>query len=147
MSQVLWNLPIPATALIYSPEFRMLPKRLCALRCHYEGDDDQVVFVDLLFDGVEAFKCTYHMAVTPEMSQMAYGKVVDLGNSEWLSAVKAQLLGFGIQDAAELKHLVIDFDDGPCYESLCPDFSRRRTQLTPQSQFGNGGLFMKGRCL
>lgn len=95
--------------------------------CEYEDDTDVVVSIKLLFDGVEAFKCTYQDACTLEMIKNSYDKVVDVGSSEWLTSVQGQLFSFGSQRVDELTHLMIYFDDGPCYEFICRAFRIEET--------------------
>jgi hypothetical protein len=132
MTQTLWTLPVPSTALLHGCVFEKLPRRACALLCEYEDDSDNIVSLKLLFDGVEAFKCTYQGACTPEMIRSAYDKVVEVGASEWLSAVKDQLIDFGAQNVEQLRHLAIYLDDGPCYEFICRTFhvEERNPKLT-----------------
>ena len=122
MTQTLWTLPVPSTALLHGCAFEKLPRRACILRCVYENDSGSTVSLKLLFDGVEAFKCTYHGACIAEMIRTAYDKVVDMGSTEWLGAVQGQLVSYGSQNVSELKHLMIYFDDGPCYEFICRTF-------------------------
>jgi len=122
MNQIVWKLPVPSTALLQGCVFQKLLRRTCALTCEYEGDEGRVVSLTLLFDGVEAFKCTYYRACTVEMIRSAYDKVVDVGSSEWLSAVRDQLATYVGQNVDELKHLMIYLDDGPCYEFICRTF-------------------------
>src|ERR671939_1384407 len=118
MSQILWKLPVPSTALLRSPIFQVLLKRSCALCCEYEDDDGYIVSLNLLFEGVEAFKCTYYRACTAEMITTAYDKVVDVGATEWKAEIKESLIR-SEQDITGLVHLMIYFDDGPCYEFIC----------------------------
>lgn len=127
MTQTLWTLPVASTALLSESSFEKLPGRVCALSSEYEDENDNVVGLRLLFEGVEVFKCTYHAACTREMIETAYDKVVDLGETAWSAAVQEQLAGHG-PEAAGLKHLMIYFDDGPCYEFLCRSF---RVEETP----------------
>lgn len=116
----LWELPVPSTALLQDARFEIRLGRTCALQFEYEDEDDNTVSVKLLFEGVEAFKCTYLFACTVEMIETAYDRVADLGSSEWLDAIRKQLGSHG-QEAKDLKHLMIYFDDGPCYEFICRD--------------------------
>lgn len=122
MNQIIWTLPVASTALLHGCAFEKLLRRACALTCEYEDEDDKVVSLKLLFDGVEAFKCTYMEACTPEMIRTSYDKVVDLGSSEWLSAVREQVASYGNRKVEELRHLMIYLDDGPCYEFICRTF-------------------------
>jgi hypothetical protein len=122
MAEPLWTLPVPSTALFHGVVFQKLLGRTCSLSCDYEDEDedDKVVSLQLLFDGVEAFKCTYYRACSLEMIE-AYDKLTDLGCTEWLNDVKMQLDDSG-EDTSELRHLTIYFDDGPCYEFICRSF-------------------------
>jgi hypothetical protein len=122
MTQIVWILPVPSTALLHGCVFEKRTGRTCALLCDYEDDSDNIVLLQLLFDGVEAFKCTYQGACTPETIKTAYDKVVDVGASEWLSAVIRQLVNNGAQNTEQLRHLMIYLDDGPCYEFICRTF-------------------------
>src|SRR5918998_1158433 len=88
MAQTLWTLPVPSTALLEGVAFQKLLGRTCALLFSYEDDD--IVQMSLLFEHVEAFKCTYLSACTVEMVETAYDKVVDVGSTDWLTAVQAQ---------------------------------------------------------
>jgi hypothetical protein len=74
----------------------------------------------MLFEGVEAFKCTHYRACTIDMID-AYDIVVDLGSTEWLTQIESQLVG-SHENATGLRHLRIYFDDGPCYEFICRSF-------------------------
>ncbi len=113
----LWRLPVPASALLQSPEFIVLPRRECELRLSIEGDDGSPSFLALRFSTVESFKCTFRSSCTAEMFNLAYGRLVSL-DSSWLEEVRKT--GKRDQAAIEaLQHLMITFDDGPCYEIIC----------------------------
>ncbi len=118
MVSTLWTLPVPSTALLKDASFEILLGRNCALKFEYEDEEDNIAQVKLLFQGVAAFKCTYLFACTAVMIKTAYDKVVDLGTSEWLDSIRKQLRS-DADDVKELKHLMIYFDDGPCYEFIC----------------------------
>jgi hypothetical protein len=121
MAQTVWKLPVPSTALLSGAAFHQLLGRTCALAGEYEDDDDNVVSLKMLFEGVEAFKCTHDTAVTVEMIETAYDQVADLGSTEWLTQIESQLVD-SREDATGLRHLMIYFDDGPCYEFICRSF-------------------------
>jgi hypothetical protein len=121
MAKTLWTLPVPSTALLSDVSFQPLPNRACALLCEYEGEDDSVMSLKLLFGGVEAFKCTYQSACRPDMIEAAYDKVVDVGPTEWLATIQEQLVRWGAE-TGEVKHLITYYDDGPCYEFICRSF-------------------------
>lgn len=73
----------------------------------------------LLFEGVEAFKCTYLTSCSAEMFNVAYGKLAGIEGSRWLDEMKNT---GGPSCASELRHLMICFDDGPCYEFVCTGY-------------------------
>lgn len=129
MAETIWTLPVPSTALLSDPVFQKLPGRTCALAAEYEDDDDNVVSLKMLFEGVEAFKCTYYRACTIDMID-AYDIVVDLGSTEWLTQIESQLVS-SHENASGLRHLRTYFDDGPCYEFICRSF-RVEENIDPQ---------------
>ncbi len=94
--------------------------RFVALRLQYEGDSDAVRSVALVFQGVESFRCAYYHARSDVMLE-AYDRLVDLGPSAWLQEVTSQLLKHR-SPVDGLRHLAINFDDGPAYEVLCRSF-------------------------
>lgn len=117
----LWRLPVPASALLKSPEFTVLPRRECELRLSIEDDDGGATDITLRFSGLETYKCTYMTSCTVDMFKLAYGKLISL-DSSWLDEVKRA----GRKDAKViegLQHLMITFDDGPCYEVICQSWS------------------------
>jgi len=122
MSETLWKLPVPASALLRSPAFAPLPKRQCELSFPIESDEGETR-VALLFEGVEAYKCTYLTSCSAEMFNTAYGKLVRLGATAWLSEV-LKVYSKSSQTPKELQHLMICFDDGPCYEIICTSFKK-----------------------
>ena len=112
MAEVVWSLPFLSSGL-NGVDFQKFPVRRCALAC----DDGESSPVRLVFEGVEAFRCTYHNACSPEMVE-SYDKLTDLGRTQWLDSVRHQLSGSG-DEVDALCHLMIYFDDGPCYEFIC----------------------------
>ena len=96
------------------PPLYDLPRRKCALTFHIEGSSGESRLIELKFIEVTAFKCTYPAACTADMFDSAYGKLVDLGRTAWLESTPP---------SPGLKHLMICFDDGPCYEFLCLEYS------------------------
>jgi hypothetical protein len=126
MAETLWELPVPSSGR-NGVEFKQLMRRKCVLLFSYEDEEDgKPLFLELLFDGVEAFKCTYHHACTLEM-RAAYDQVMSLDESGWLISVKSQLTKHQ-DDVNGLRHMMIYFDDGPCYEFICRSF--RTEQVT-----------------
>ena len=75
-----------------------------------------------MFDGVEAYKCTYLTSCSAEMFNIAYGKLVRLAATPWLNEVLKSCAKTS-QASKELQHLMICFDDGPCYEVICVRFN------------------------
>ncbi len=125
ISRELWKLPVPASSLIKGPVFKVLPKRQCDISFEIEGDDGQLERRGLLFDGVEAFRCTYLTSCTAEMFSTAYGKLVRLEETNWLDELLKVYRGS--RPSQELLHLMICFDDGPCFEIVCIGFFEHRS--------------------
>src|SRR5215813_13445699 len=90
MATILWELPVPSTALeAGGPVFEKRMRREVSLRMSYESDSGEEI-VALVFDGVEAYKATYYHARAASMIE-AHDRLVDLGHTEWLSEVAANL--------------------------------------------------------
>jgi hypothetical protein len=128
MAEVKWTLPVPSTALLEGPSFEMRLGREAALSYSYEGPDDLRCPEAVVFQGVEAFKCTYYRARDPSML-VAYDRLVDRGTTAWLEEVRANLAK-NAGDATGLVHLMINFDDGPAYEFVCRSFRIEKAQGT-----------------
>jgi hypothetical protein len=117
MTQTLWRLPVPSTALLDGgPVLEKRAHREVALRMSYESDAG-VQVTALVFEGVEAFKVTYDRARGDWMLE-AYDRLLSHGESAWLGEISGNLKRHG-GEAAALAHLMINFDDGPCYEVVC----------------------------
>lgn len=116
-----WTLPVPSTALLDGGAvFEKRLGREVGLRFSYESEDDVRRTSAVVFQGVEAFKCTYYRARDASMLE-AYDKLVDRGPSAWLEELCANLRKNG-GEAEGLVHLMIGFDDGPTYEVVCRSF-------------------------
>jgi len=128
MSTNLWEMPVPVTAIIRGPFFKVLLKRRCEISFSIEGENGGEKWLSLLFEGVEAFKATYLKAlgsVDRELRKQAYGCLVSVEGSSWLGEVKksySEYCAASHQTPGELLHLMIHFDDGPCYEIICERF-------------------------
>lgn len=120
MNDILWKLPVPATALLRQI-FEALQKRRCELSVYFEGPSGQQR-ISLVFEGVEAYKCTYLTSCTADMFNTAYGKLVNLGSTPWLKELLRARAPNSSQVSDDLQHLMICFDDGPCYEIVCLNF-------------------------
>jgi hypothetical protein len=118
-------MPVPSSALTRGPNFAALLKRQCELSFYVESDEGDRK-TGILFDGVEAYKCTHMTALSIEMINTAYDRLVRFDNSPWLSEVKINSDSYYVKRLGapkELQHLMICFDDGPCYEFICVGFS------------------------
>ncbi len=120
MGNIEWKLPVPSTALLGAgPTFVKRSGREVGLGYSYEDDTGERSEM-LVFEGVEAFACTYQTALNSE-SLSAYDAVEDRGKTSWLTEVGDDIGKNGAKPAG-LRHLMITFDDGPCYEFLCRGF-------------------------
>jgi hypothetical protein len=119
--KTLWALPVASTALLGAgPVFDQRRGREVTLSFSYEGEADEIRAVTLVFEGTEAFKCSYYRARSASVL-VAYDKLVELGSTPWLEELAANLKRNG-DDASSLVHMMIDFDDGPTYEIVCRSF-------------------------
>jgi hypothetical protein len=121
MSVILWKLPVPSSALSSGgARLEIREKRSAAIKLEYEDEDGILKEDTLVFQGIEAFKCTYYRARGVSALQ-AYDHLIDRGSTNWLAEISGNLQQNGSR-AEGLHHLMIDFDDGPCFEFLCRGF-------------------------
>jgi hypothetical protein len=119
MTVTLWELPAPATT-VHSATIKELSGRLTRLSISLivlRDGVDVIEHHDISFEGTECFTCTYMTSLTSEMIRLAYGKLIDLGKTALLDQKAAK------SKKSALRHLMICFDDGPCYEVVCKEFS------------------------
>jgi hypothetical protein len=119
-----WKLPVPSTSFVAGPTFQ--PGGTSVLRWTYEGNSEFVaVHVDgiieqsLNFGGVVAHRCTYDVLCETELITLAYDNLVDLGETNWLAALRVGSERAHFGGGKSLKHVAIFFDQGPCYEFVC----------------------------
>ena len=128
MNKILWKLPVSVTSIIKGPSLKVLPKRQCEISFSIEASDGGGKMEALLFDEVEAFKCTHLKSlgsVSQDLRRQSYGAVISIFESPWLREVKQSYIGYCASAKVtpmELQHLMITFDDGPCYEFICGVF-------------------------
>jgi hypothetical protein len=128
MDKTLWKLPVPVTSITKGPFFKVLPKHQCEISFSVETKGDRERLEALLFDEVEAFKCTHLKAlgsVDKNLRRESYGTVISIFGSPWLQEVKQCYIDYCVSARLlpkELQHLMITFDDGPCYEFICGAF-------------------------
>jgi hypothetical protein len=109
-TEVLWTLPVPSTGLVAGPVLKPLIQKSCAIEFQYELDDDNVVVeCELVFSEILSFRVTYSLRA-PALD--AYDRLVDCGQTAWLAEWRDCV-------GPQVKHLMVTFDDGPCYEFLC----------------------------
>jgi hypothetical protein len=130
-----WELPVPSTSFVSGPELK--DGRTSVLSWAYEGDSefvkppqDGMVHQALTFEGVVAFRCTFNLFCGSDIINIAYNKLVDLGETEWLISLKGASQRHHIGASESLKHVAIFFDEGPCYEFICEGV-RVSTEVVP----------------
>ena len=128
MNQTLWKMPVPVTGLMRGPNFKQLAGRKCEIAFSIEAENGGEKWLTLQFEDVEVFKSTYLASlgsISQDLRRQSYGTVISISESPWLREVKlcytsycasAQML------AKDLQHLMITFDNGPCYEFICGAF-------------------------
>lgn len=121
--QVLWELPLPSSGRTKGPHLGVEPGRVHTLT--FEGEDIEGMLhtIELMFSDVKAFKCSYLHALSAEMIQSSYDRLVELGDSDWLKEVRKEAAPH--RSSESLRHLRICFDDGPCYEFICTEYQIR----------------------
>ena len=120
----LWKIS-PNLDSVDGPEFVMLPGRTCQISFRGEDSEGRIVQTRLIFESVEAFRCTHMTSRSVDMISTAYEKLVDLGETSWLAELRPRALEYyrlSKKPAPILKHMAIYFDDGPYFEFICQNF-------------------------
>ncbi len=122
MPTTLWSMPTPSANLGHGMELEKNDREGWYQLSVTYLEGEQEIRVCLAFHGVAALKATFYHACTLEMIQWSYDKLVDVGRSGWLDEIAREIVSRdGVAPA--LKHLMIYFDDGPCFEFLCESHS------------------------
>ena len=114
--KILFRLPPAHQPLLSEPELHVMPGRVCEIRYSYQRDETGregrhiIAFLDVV-----AFKLTYLPAMSAEMFDTAYCRVVDLGDSAWLK----EIMSVRVANSSPIMHVRLTLDDGPCYEFIC----------------------------
>ena len=123
MADTLWEIPVPPT-YIERVTFTQPPGRLCELLLETDEELGVRQRFPIAFYDVVAYRCTYQTSVTVDMIETAYGKLVRLGRTSWLLDLlktRREYCDAARMPVEELQHLMICFDDGPCYEVICAE--------------------------
>jgi hypothetical protein len=119
MSNTVWKMKEPSTGLIREPRFYVLPGRSSCLWWVAEAENGGGKNEALVFNGLEAYKCTYFLGYSRE--SMTADRLVDLGKTSWLEEVSGRPKRKS--DALELRHFAICFlDESPLFEFLARGF-------------------------
>jgi hypothetical protein len=124
MTTTIWDLSFPSSGLTQGPSVEMRGKRTIAILLASEDasqDDGREKAIAIVFCETEAFKITYRSA-QPEWMLCAYDRLVDLGETKWLNDIRDELRRRGIRDET-VRHLMINFDDGPSFEFVCRGYT------------------------
>lgn len=143
MATTVWQLPVPATD-VEEEWVELLDHGDCELSFEYEGDE-AIIHTKIVFLRVESFKYSSLYAISAEMIDIAYAKIAELGESEWLTEIRQRMIDHNASmrpvppnthadlpyfDVDNLKHLAIHFDGAGLYEFICRGFEVKTQQKT-----------------
>lgn len=131
LTRELWKLPLPTGSVIQEPHLERLEDRVAVLGWVYQASNQPRQFVHqmLLFWGVRAARWTRESGCALEMVLGANGSLVDVGETEWLSEVKRNILNYARNSPPELRHLRNFVDGSGCFEFLCESFEASETSM------------------
>jgi hypothetical protein len=120
MAQELVELPVRTTALLSGPVMEDRPNRDAvgpySSRSRTRTTGAQLAVVE----ETQTYRVTYFRARADSML-VAMGRVADLGATSWRQEVEDSLASHG-GGHRDLRHLAINFDDGPPYELVSRAF-------------------------
>lgn len=118
--QILYELLLPSSGCGDVTLWNVARRDWCVVWC---CDDLEPECRILLFEAVEALKCTFYESCAFQQFTQAYDRVVDVGASDGLLGIaKREPSSPTLKDDRPLRHLMIYFDDGPGYEFICRGF-------------------------
>jgi hypothetical protein len=125
MVETIWKFPVPATYIERSTFTPRLPRN-CELLLETDEELGIRQLFSIVFQEVQAYRCTYAASKTPEMVDLAYGQIVSLGRTAWLTEVQnayGDYQRISGEKPVSLQHIMVCLDDGPCYEVICSGIS------------------------
>jgi hypothetical protein len=131
LHRVLYTLPEASTSFLKAPSlqriaavFRKSPAKLTIsyrVKSGEETSTENLQFIEPLAHSV------YSLFTVPEFASIAYDKVVELEDSDWLKEVRARIESRpSMISTSDLRHLAVMFDNGPYYDFICRDFAHVR---------------------
>ena len=128
---ILYVLPAPSTSFLRTPVLRRIPgvfqksPAMLTISCHIRSEGQSVVeelqFIEPVAHSV------YSLFAVLDFASVAYDKVVEFPDSEWLRELRARIASRPTSMAlSDLRHLAVMFDDGPYYEFICRGFAHLR---------------------
>ena len=121
MNSILWQSPKPSSGFLKGTSVQLRPKREIAITFEFEGEDEEVYSGELIFSEVVHYRTTFLAALSAEVIQEAYDRVVDVGNSRELQEIVFAIHANGRQ--ADVRHYRVCFDDGPAFDFVASSFS------------------------
>jgi hypothetical protein len=119
MMNVLWKMPVSLDSLTGVSGLRELMGRSCLLVLATKEDDGGDI--QIVFEGVEAYKVTFYHARCSLSTEVSFGELVDRGETDWLNGIKKCMIP-GLDRPGKLYDLAFDSSDGPCYEFICRSY-------------------------
>ena len=123
MFKVVWKMKAPSTGLLREPKMFVMLQRSSCLWWVAEEETGGGRNEALIFRGIEAYKCSYFLTYSVELLNATYDTLNDLGQTSFLLEICEKLKGR--EDAKELRHFAISFDDGPLFEFIARGFEFR----------------------
>lgn len=116
--ETIWS--APAAPRINGPALSVLPNRTCMLELSFRSAERSEGAI-LIFEKVEGYKCTFLPALASEARNAAPGALVEIPASSWKAEIVAANRTLDAAFDAPLRHLMIYFEAGPCFEFVCAD--------------------------
>ncbi len=123
-ANVLWTFPDPSAPLVGDPHLSPLGET-CLVEFSFQIAERRSEAVSLLFDRVASYRCTLRQALSPPVLRTFQGRLTEITGSAWKDEVLAALMDNGTPPSSPLRHLVICFEEGPCYDFICGGFEAR----------------------
>jgi hypothetical protein len=121
MSKIVWESPSPSSGFLRGVSLQTRPRREIVLSFEFEDAEAKMSKMELSFKGVVHYRTTYLPALSAEMINQAYDRLVEFPESIELNEVVSATKANG--DGSDYHHYRVCFDDGPCFDFICQTFS------------------------
>lgn len=140
---IVYVLPEPSTSILRGPILRRIPGAYgkapsMSTVSYLAKQSGEPVIQELQFLEPVA-KMIFSLFAVPEFALVAYDKVIELPDSDWLLEVRARIASRPSRmNPTDLRHFALMFDNGPFHDFVCRGFNQVRKNVAELPKSAKG---------